>query len=177
MNSNDFCVVCNVIVTNSRDRYYVTPGGSTLVSTLFTKLPIHLRKLLPALDWSVRNYCCRMCKRLLEKRQKEFSSLQETEKNIQKVINEQYADGRPREDTTGASDVQHSTPSKRLCPASSSGGHNDHDDFLSSLPPIQPAPPPFRASSSKVKDASEGASTVKVQYEYVNIIYSVACWI
>lgn len=61
--------------------------GSTVVSQLISKLPNNLRVLLQ-LDQFARQFCCRKCKRLFEKRQKDVESVQQIEADILKLIRE-----------------------------------------------------------------------------------------
>ena len=83
------CILCRT-GAGKGDRYYVRPDVKSIAGYLLSKIPRYLANLfdfLPSKSASTSfvskvSFCCRMCKKLLEKRQKQADNLALVENDI-----------------------------------------------------------------------------------------------
>ncbi|CAB4039431.1 Hypothetical predicted protein [Paramuricea clavata] len=76
------CILCGSKVPSvGHSRFYVRHDGSTKLSQVISELPTNLHRRLQ-IDWSLRQFCCRDCKILLEKRQKVSAKVAQIEADI-----------------------------------------------------------------------------------------------
>ncbi|CAB4038965.1 Hypothetical predicted protein [Paramuricea clavata] len=81
------CILCGSKVPSiGHSRFYVRHDGSTKLSQVISELPTNLHRRLQ-IDWSLRQFCCRDCKILLEKRQKVSAKVAQIEADILNRIN------------------------------------------------------------------------------------------
>lgn len=88
----EFCIICRSDA-DKNDRYYIRSNTQTAIKALLVKLPSYLAKLFDLHPSHVSAigpkdpFCCRQCKRLLEKRQKLSDSVANTEAELRERRN------------------------------------------------------------------------------------------